>query len=530
MDLALEYTFSKAQLDADVKAGRYDNIRLFQYGDMGTKYEELVPTFVTTQGTVHDPTDSGGTWANLTTASRLIGKPVPITYNLFSQFSATCFYFAAELTDHLRSKGSSDVPIGLIQSAIGGSQIEAWTPDTVLGACKNASLNADGQAPPGRLYNGMIAPFVNMTIAGWLWYQGENNCGGTVGNSKDGVGYGCQLPVMVAEWRRQWSATRGTTNPVAPFGVVTLAAGGSEGHDMAMAGMRWSQTGNYGKLPNQVMPNTFLAHAYDLGDPMDNLRAPCINTTSGAVNTSAFGPGGMCVWPAAASWNPAVAPLRDEVFLNRAPSFMGGIHPRFKREVGRRLAVAFQGTSGPTLSGCSMSQGKESLQLLFDATEPLKLQWQDQDYNMSNWGVYDSSSLMVCVSKPERNTVDASNCLDDASMWISAPLRSTFGSDDSIGTGIDVDLKGLFSSQQQVLAVRYGWPLSDGADTCCPSKLVRDGLMPCVPGSCPIMSSNSFLPANPFYATLVAGKCYCLPPQTCSKDSEVTSDGRQILV
>ena len=41
--------------------------------------------------------------------------------------------------------GGGIVPIGLIQSAIGGSQIEAWTPDTALGLCKEEQLNADGQ-------------------------------------------------------------------------------------------------------------------------------------------------------------------------------------------------------------------------------------------------------------------------------------------------------------------------------------------------------------------------------------------------
>ena len=47
---------------------------------------------------------------------------------------------------------------------------------------------------------------------------------------------------MVTEWRRQWSFVNGTTSGDVPFGVVTLAAGGSEGHDENMAGMRWSQT------------------------------------------------------------------------------------------------------------------------------------------------------------------------------------------------------------------------------------------------------------------------------------------------
>ena len=45
-----------------------------------------------------------------------------------------------------------------------------------------------------------------------------------VGSSLDGTGYGCELPAMVADWRAVWSAIPGTTDPLAPFGVATLAA------------------------------------------------------------------------------------------------------------------------------------------------------------------------------------------------------------------------------------------------------------------------------------------------------------------
>jgi hypothetical protein len=37
--------------------------------------------------------------------------------------------------------------------------------------------------------------------------------------------------------------------------------------DAFLAGMRWSETGNYGTWDNPVMPNTFGAQVYDLGDP-----------------------------------------------------------------------------------------------------------------------------------------------------------------------------------------------------------------------------------------------------------------------
>ena len=38
---------------------------------------------------------------------------------------------------------------------------------------------------------------------------------------------------------------------------------------------------------------------------------------------------------------------------------------------------------------------------------------------------------------------------------------------------------------------------------------------PCGPASCPIMASGG-LPANPFLAKIVDGKCECIAPQVCS--------------
>ena len=98
---------------------------------------------------------------------------------------------------------------------------------------------------------------------------GENDCGGTMGNSAEGYGYGCALPKLISRYREMWSAVPGTTDPAVPFGIVTLAAGGSEGSGQHMAGMRWSQTGNYGVVPNPVMPACFLAQGFDIGDPWE---------------------------------------------------------------------------------------------------------------------------------------------------------------------------------------------------------------------------------------------------------------------
>ena len=88
-----------------------------------------------------------------------------------------------------------------------------------------------------------------------------------VGNSAAGTGYACEISKMVAAWREVWSTVPGTTDPRAPFGIATLASGGSEGNGAHMANMRAAQTASYGHWDNEALPNTFGAQLYDLGDP-----------------------------------------------------------------------------------------------------------------------------------------------------------------------------------------------------------------------------------------------------------------------
>jgi hypothetical protein len=69
-----------------------------------------------------------------------------------------------------------------------GTEIDDWLKNSTISRCKNASggvepnrqggdRHGSGSVYPnnGALWNGMIAPFINMTIGGALWYQGENN-------------------------------------------------------------------------------------------------------------------------------------------------------------------------------------------------------------------------------------------------------------------------------------------------------------------------------------------------------------------
>ncbi len=185
--------------------------------------------------------------------------------SVFMQFSGTCYYFGESLTDTL---GANAPPIGLVHTAWGGSTIQNWISNDTLNSniCSNHS---SGQGNDGGWYESRVRPYSSMTLKGFVWYQGENNMYSTFGNSKLKTGYSCLMPVLVSEWRKLWSSTPGTTDPLAPFGVVTLASSGSEG-GQDLGSMRLAQTAGYGVLPNELMPNTFLVQATDLDDPWIN--------------------------------------------------------------------------------------------------------------------------------------------------------------------------------------------------------------------------------------------------------------------
>ena len=481
-----------------------------------------------------------------------------------------------------------------------------------------------------------------------------------VGNSADGTGYACEITKMVAAWREVWSAVPGTTDPRAPFGIATLASGGSEGNDAHMANMRNAQTASFGRWDNEALPNTFGAQLYDLGDPWghagtgdgneltaagnetrccadyQNCQHPAGNwTCTAAQNASnaaceARGQTGKACsdrfycanvnpatgkyGPECAAWNSSLwwGTLKQQEPLVRknAPSgiralnFMGGIHPRLKRPVGRRLAAAVvnlvpdyreikQGNAtagtGPTLSGCT--RGSSSLVLHFNksllGSEQLLLRPFDAD--MRNWAWrYDSShtrlnktdsaGLMVCTAsadpevpgnattcacstwemlslngtqvrycgqgpgwKPSPEMIAAGKPGKDqnnpfASQWMALPLHEVDGQQEESATAsVSVDLAPLRG--REPLAVRLAWPMfatrvGSADDMCCVHAATQSdtshapgnaaggpvgGIAPCVPGNCPLYSSVSELPANPFFAAISGGKCACEKPQVCDE-------------
>jgi sialate O-acetylesterase len=58
-------------------------------------------------------------------------------------------------------------------------------------------MPVSAQNSPTALYNGMIAPYINYAVKGFLWYQGESNAG----NPKE---YAKLLPAIIKDWRNHW--------------------------------------------------------------------------------------------------------------------------------------------------------------------------------------------------------------------------------------------------------------------------------------------------------------------------------------
>jgi hypothetical protein len=156
-------------------------------------------------------------------------------------FSATCWDFAVSLMNETEP----EVPLGMISSNVGGTTIQAWSAkEQLLASCQQVSDPETDTSYYGGLYNGMIAPLVNMSVRGFIWYQGENSIGRfPEGSTTNHSGYSCEAANLVDNWRSAFSRAPNGTDPEAPFGLVTLAAGTSEGHGAEMAAFRQAQMG-----------------------------------------------------------------------------------------------------------------------------------------------------------------------------------------------------------------------------------------------------------------------------------------------
>ena len=103
--------------------------------------------------------------------------------------SAMGYYFALELANAL------DVPVGIVDSSWGGTNIDSWTPrsgyEGLAGLDEERNWKSIPQKDwknemrkgpingavqqPSVLWNGMVAAYVPMSVRGFIWYQGCHN-------------------------------------------------------------------------------------------------------------------------------------------------------------------------------------------------------------------------------------------------------------------------------------------------------------------------------------------------------------------
>lgn len=197
-------------------------------------------------------------------------------------FSAVGYFFGRDLQKAL------GVPVGLIESDVGGTPGQLWTPQatlaaepilkqTYLGGYETAfeqftKATADWQVAskaaresgkpipykpdppphPASLYNGMIAPLTRSAIRGVIWYQGESN-------TDNPPAYRRLLPALIQSWRTAWE------EPLLPFLIVQIAPWRDEfDPGVSRAELRQAQWETV-----LTTPRTGLAVTTDVGDEKD---------------------------------------------------------------------------------------------------------------------------------------------------------------------------------------------------------------------------------------------------------------------
>ncbi len=126
----------------------------------------------------------------------IVGAWEPASPASVKNFSAVGWFFAEKIEKLV------DVPVGIISSAWGGSNVESWIDAEPLSqyghlAFREATADEPERRTPTLMYNGMLHPFIGYGIRGVIWYQGESN------RARPGE-YLELFPAMVESWREQW--------------------------------------------------------------------------------------------------------------------------------------------------------------------------------------------------------------------------------------------------------------------------------------------------------------------------------------
>jgi len=117
------------------------------------------------------------------------------TVSTLAKFSAVCWYMGRDFYES--QKAGEKRPVGLVESAVSGSYIEAWSSKEVLDKCPCHEGSWGGGNSLSVLWNAMIAPITYSAVGAMSWYQAESNlhlhtC------------YKCLFPALISEWRTRF--------------------------------------------------------------------------------------------------------------------------------------------------------------------------------------------------------------------------------------------------------------------------------------------------------------------------------------
>ncbi len=226
----MAYSLGSDGRSADIAAAAYPGMRQFSVPLVNSA--EPVPTVT-------------GTWSVCSPATA-------------AGFSAVAFYFGRSIwLDQNRG-----VPIGLLVSSVGGTQIDPWlAPEGVADQPALAPLYSKSILPfgPFSLFNGMIYPLAPLAFKGAIWYQGESGEGSNQGPDS----YHLKMKALVRGWSRLFGM------PDLPFYFVQIA-----NYTQAPAGPTPEAPGGWADTRRQQtaslsIPHSGMAVAIDVGEADD---------------------------------------------------------------------------------------------------------------------------------------------------------------------------------------------------------------------------------------------------------------------
>lgn len=182
-------------------------------------------------------------------------------------FSAVGYSFGKKLYEEL------NIPIGLIFTGIGASGVQAYVPkedlakDSLLNSMylqpylnsEKSKENIDGGfsfekvVRPYLLFNAMINPLVNLSISGFVWYQGESN-------HLERESYIRATQTMITSWRRDFSQGE------LPFYFVQIAP---FFHDKEDPDLAFDAFFREAQQKVTSLNNTYMVSTMDVGEVRD---------------------------------------------------------------------------------------------------------------------------------------------------------------------------------------------------------------------------------------------------------------------